>query len=87
MKEKLGISEDKFRKSIILTMCSRKENLKGRKIIKEKIPKNKKPCANTYHRLSLGLQIQKEDSNSFQIEKKKKHIIHRRIRTRVHQTS
>lgn len=41
MKEKLGLSEDKFRKSIILTMCSRKENLKGRKIIKEKYQKIK----------------------------------------------
>lgn len=50
----------------------KKRKFEGKKNYQRKIPKNKKPCANTYHRVSLGLQIQKEDSNSFQIEKKKK---------------
>lgn len=37
-KEELRISEHKSRRSTILMEFPRKENLKGRKIIKEKIP-------------------------------------------------
>lgn len=53
-KEKLGISEDIFRISNILKKLPRKREFE-RKIIKEEITNNKKPCTNTNYCVILGL--------------------------------
>lgn len=56
-REKLGVAEDKPRRSTVLMKFPRTKNLKGKKIMKEKNTSNNKAVYRHKFHVIVGLQV------------------------------